>query len=110
MAERPQAVLRVEPHQVPALRAAFVDAAAAIDERVTALDREGMLATPWLGDPVSATVLAVYNKRAAGQPDAAREHLVAYREELARVAQALGAIDADYRGTEQDNTALWGLA
>ncbi len=110
MPEPPQAVLRVTPHQIPALRAAFRQAATAMGDQLGLLRQEGQIPEPWLGDPVSATVKIVYDAHAMGASGSTLAHLTAYRDELVRVHETLAQMEADYRRAEGDNAALWGRA
>ncbi|MFC4947125.1 hypothetical protein [Pseudonocardia sp. GCM10023141] len=107
MPERPSAVLRLEPHQIPALRAAFADAAASVAQSVTRLRSSGYVTTPWMGDPVSETVRTIYNNRALDGPDSAYQHLSSYHDELMAVVRTLDRMQADYGSTEGTNAALW---
>lgn len=110
MPDRAQAILRVEPHQIPALRAAFEEAAATVSLQLEQLGQEGQIPQPWMGDPVSADVARIYHSQVmdAGNPNSTYAHLSTYREELRKVHETLGAMESDYRRTEGDNVALWG--
>ena len=110
MLDRPQAIPRVEPHQIPALRVAFEEAAATVDGQLQRLRREGQIPRPWMGDPVSADVTRIYHAHVmdAANPNSTYAHLSTYREELREVHETLGVMEADYRRTEGDNVALWG--
>ena len=100
MSERPEAVLKIEPHQLPALRAAFLSASNEMNQELGALYREGRIAAPWLGDPVSSTVKDIYDAHVMGAgTDSAFGHLIAYRDELVRVHDNLAQMEAEYRRT-----------
>jgi hypothetical protein len=110
MPEPPQAVLRVAPHQIPALRAAFHQAATVMGDQLGLLRQEGQIHEPWLGDPVSATVKVMYDAHAMNPAGSTLAHLTAYRDELVRVHETLAQMEAEYRRVEGDNAALWGRA
>jgi hypothetical protein len=110
MPDRPQAILRVEPHQIPALRAAFATAMRTVGNQLELLRIDGQIPQPWMGDPVSANVARIYHSQVmdAANPNSTIAHLAAYRDELVQVHETLAAMEADYRRTEGDNVALWG--
>ncbi len=110
MPEPPRAVLRVAPHQIPALRAAFFEAASKMTDQLGLLSLEGQISEPWLGDPLSATVKLMYDAHAMGSTGSTLAHLTAYRDELVRVHETLAQMETEYRRAEGDNTALWGRA
>ena len=108
MAERQQDVLRLQPHMIPALRAAFSTARDQLNDALIGLRRDGSLSAPWLGDETSGEVAEHYRLRAMDAPDSSYQSLVAYRDELNRVHDTLLRMEDDYRRTEGDNAALWG--
>jgi hypothetical protein len=108
MPEQPRALLRVEPHQIPALSVAFEDAAKRISSELEQLRREGAFPAPWLGDPVSENIKAVYDGMALNDPRSTYQHLVAYPDELVRVYEGLRDMEERYRGNEADAAALMG--
>ena len=110
MPEPPRAVLRVAPHQIPALRAAFFEASSTMTDQLGLLSLEGQILEPWLGDPVSATVKVLYDAHAMGAAGSTLAHLTAYRDELVRVHETLADMEAEYRRAEGDNAELWGRA
>ena len=110
MPEPPHAVLRVAPHQIPALRAAFSQAYELMTEELSRLRRQGQIPEPWLGDPVSATVKVMYDAHAMGGAGSTLAHLTAYRDELVRVHDTLAQMEDEYRRVEGDNAAFWGRA
>lgn len=111
MPEHPPTVLRVAPHQIPALRAAFWQAAKSMTDELSALSRQGQIPEPWLGDPVSATIKLMYDAHVMSEASGSTlAHLTAYRDELVRVHETLGEMEAEYRRAEGDNAALWGRA
>ena len=108
MVERQQDVLRLQPHMLPALRAEFRSAVDRVSAALTDLNRRAYLAGPWLGDQVSDEVAAYYTARALDGPDSSYQSLLAYRDELTRIHATLQQMEATYRRTEGENTALWG--
>lgn len=108
MPERSEAILRVEPNQIPAIRSAFVEAAETVTAQLDNLRREGQIPEPWMNDPVSAKIKAIYDDNALNGPNATLVHLEMYRNELKNVAENLARMEEDYRRTEGDNSALWG--
>jgi hypothetical protein len=106
--EHQTSVLRLQPHMIPALRAAFSSAVNQVEAALVNLGRAGHLPTPWLGDEVSEEVAAHYTHRAMDAPDSSFKSLQQYRAELARIHDALQRMEDDYRRTEGDNEALWG--
>jgi hypothetical protein len=103
----PPVTLRLEPHTIPAVRAAFDDALAELTHQLIRLRRAGVIPEPWLGDPVSAKVVDYYHVR-MDAPDGPYAALVAYEAELLKVRDNLQVLEDHYRGTEGDNAALWG--
>ncbi len=109
MPERPQAALRLEPHMIPALRAAFADALDQLAPQLRRFTQDAYIAEPWMGDPISQAIAMEHNARAVGGgADSAYECLLAYEAELVKVRDALAQMEAEYRRTEGDNAALWG--
>lgn len=110
MPERPQAALRLEPHTIPALRAAFADAVDQLAPQLLRFAQDAYIAEPWMGDPTSLALAMEHNARAVGGVDSAYECLLAYEAELVKVRDALARMEDEYRRTEGDNAALWGRA
>ena len=108
MPEAPAVRLRVEPHAIPAARAAFDDAATEVGQHVARLRREGYLGDPWLGDEISLEVRDFYNRHVMDSTDGPYAALVAYEAELLRVRDTLAQMEDQYRRTEGENAALWG--
>ncbi len=108
MSERRQAVLRLEPHMIPALRGAFSTAVEQVEAALVQLGRAGYLPKPWLGDEVSTEVAAHYATRAMDGPGSSYQSLEQYRAELARIHDTLQQMEDHYRRTEGDNAATWG--
>lgn len=111
MSNRPLPVtLRVEPHAIPAVRAAFDEALGELDRQLRRLRAEGYLGEPWLGDEVSREVRDFYNQHVMDAADGPYAALVAYEKELLHVRDTLQRMEDDYRRTEGDNAELWGRA
>ncbi len=100
--------LRIEPHAIPALRAAFDEAAAEVGRQVARLQQEGRLREPWLGDETSLAVREFYNAQVMDAPDGPYAALVEYSAELSRVGAALQRMEEGYRRTEGANAERWG--
>ena len=107
--ERQQDVLRLQPHMIPAIRSAFASAVSQLNDTLTGLRREGNLSAPWLGDESSNEVAAHYADRAMNGTDSSFQAIISYRDELNRVHETLQRMEDNYRRTEGDNAALWGL-
>ena len=109
MNDHAQDLLRLQPQMIPAVRSAFSTAVDQVEAALLKLSREGYLPSPWLGDEVSSEVAAHYTNRALRDEDSSYHALQRYRAELARVHDTLQRMEDDYRRTEGDNAALWGL-
>ena len=107
MPERPHAVLRVEPHAIPELRALLADCLDLLGEKLRGLERNGRLVDAWMNDPVSIRMRDVYNASVMDAPDGGYAALRAYEAELLRVHDELGRMEAEYRRTEDENAALF---
>jgi hypothetical protein len=94
---------------IPALRGAFRNALDQLDSALAELRRSGNLSTPWLGDETSADIAMHYAERAMDGPDSSFASLQLYRSELNRVHDTLQQMEDDYRRTEGENSARWGL-
>jgi hypothetical protein len=93
---------------IPVLRAEFRSAVDQLTEALAAVNRQGYLLEPWLGDEVSGQTAAHYTSRALDGPESSYRSLVAYRDELSRVMQTLQEMEDHYRRTEGDNVERWG--
>ena len=78
MDARQQAVLHLQPHMVPSLRATFSAALDQLDDALGLLRRSGVLAQPWLGDEISSEVAAHYTRRAMEAPDSSYRACLLY--------------------------------
>ncbi|MBW0090170.1 hypothetical protein I4I73_15230 [Pseudonocardia sp. KRD-184] len=108
MTDYPPATLRVGPGALSRMRAAYEDSLVELRVQLRRLGEVGYLAGPWLGDPVSRQTFEFYNRRVMDAPDGPYQALLAYEAELVRVRDQLAAMEADYRRTEDENTALVG--
>lgn len=109
MSEQQRAVLRVEPHAIPALRAAYDKAVLQIGRVLEQGRRGAYISEPWLGDPISLAVTRLYNGRfATGSGGSAVDRLAAYQDQLVRIRDALTEMEDRYRRTEGENSDLWG--
>ena len=106
--ESASVMLRIQARAIPALRAAFDEAAAVVGQQVVRLQREGYLGEPWLGDEISLEVRDFYNRHVMDSTDGPYAALVAYEAELLRVRDTLQQMEDEYRRTEGDNAELWG--
>jgi hypothetical protein len=104
----PPVALRLEPHTIPAVRAAFDGALAELTHQLMRLRRDGVIPEPWLGDPISAKVVDYYHQQVMDAPDGPYAALVAYEAELLKVRDNLQVLEDHYRRTEGDNATLWG--
>jgi len=100
VADRQQDVLRLQPHMIPALRAAIGTAVDQVNKSIVKLNRLGYIPEPWLGDEASGEVAAHYTLRAMDGPDSSHNALVAYHAELRRIHDTLHQMEADYLRTE----------
>ena len=101
MSTRQQDVLRLEPHMIPELRAAFDSALSELGQALIDLGNRGYLPTAWLGDETSAAVAAHYTRRAMEQPDSSYRALLEYEAELTRVRDTLQRMEDHDRHTEE---------
>jgi len=108
VADRQRDVLRLQPHMIPRVRAAFSDALDEVNKAIVGLNRGGYLPEPWLGDEASSAVTMHYTSRAMDAPDSSYQALVAYHAELRRIHDTLQQTEDDYRRREGDNAASWG--
>jgi hypothetical protein len=106
---QPPVTLQLEPHTIPAVRAALAEALAELGHHLIRLRLAGVIPEPWLGDPISAKVVDYYHVR-MDAPDGPYAALRAYEAELLKVRDNLQVLEDHYRRTEGENTALWGRA
>jgi hypothetical protein len=100
--------LRLEPHMLPAVRAAFDKALAELTPQLVRLSVDGFIPEPWLGDPISASVVAYYQASVMEASEGPYAALRAYEAELAKVRDTLQLLEDHYRRTEGENAAFWG--
>ena len=102
MTENQQEILRLQPHMVPELRAAFKSAVDQLNQALVDLGRRGFLTEPWLADEISSGVAAHYTQTAMAGPQSSYQRLVAYQNELNRVYETLQRMEDEYRRTDED--------
>lgn len=100
--------LRVEPHALPAMKAAFAEALTTLRPHLARLREVGYLHEAWLGDEMSEYVRYHYNTYIMGEKESPYAALRAYEQRLQDVHDALDRMEQEYRRTEGDNAALWG--
>lgn len=108
MTDYPPTTLRLEPHAIPAIRAAFDAALDELGPELRDLANVGYISGPWLGDPASIETVEFYNRRVMDAPDGPYHALVTYQAELTRVRDQLVELEAAYQRTEGENAELWG--
>lgn len=108
MTEHRQDVLRLQPHMIPTVRAAFGAAIDQLDDALGGLRRGGVLSEPWLGDETSGDTAAHYTVTAMDGADSSFNYLQQYRAELNRVHDTLQQMEDEYRRREGDDAARWG--
>lgn len=112
VAERPQALLRLEPHTIPALITAFDRAIKEMTPLMLSITLEGRMPEPWLHDETSVEIFNLYHWFAMGDGStngsSAFGRLRAYEAELIKVRDTLQRMDEDYRRTEDERAALFG--
>jgi uncharacterized protein YukE len=108
MTPRQEDVLRIQPYMASAMRAHIGAAINSINATVATLNQHGYLAEPWLGDETSGVVAAHYAAQAMEGTESAYRSLVAYRDELVRVHDALENVEDNYHRTERDMANRFG--
>ncbi|MHA6792852.1 hypothetical protein ACVGVM_04925 [Pseudonocardia bannensis] len=108
MSYRPQAVLHLELHMLPALRQAFEEAITQLSPQLLNLRNQARIPQPWLGDEVSAGSAAFYHEHIVDGPQSALNALLTYEAELVKVRDNLKQMEDDYRRVEGENAARWG--
>jgi hypothetical protein len=106
--DSPRAVLRLEPHTIPQLRALFHDCLTLLDAKLRDLEYGGRMHDPWMHDPVSVRMKDLYNASVMEAADGGYAALRAYQAELQRTYEALGRMEEEYRRTEEVNEGLFG--
>jgi uncharacterized protein YukE len=104
------ATLQVAPHALPALRAAFEEAAHMVHQHILEMTYTGRLDQEWLGDPGSANLRTFYNANVMDAKDGPFQAMSKYRDTLRAVRDQLAAAEAEYRRVEGENSDLWGRA
>lgn len=103
-------VMRVEPHALPAMRAAFDQALSSLIPHLKVMASDAVLTEDWLGDESSAALRAFYNDRIMLADDGPFSALVKYQNILQSVRDQLAASEAEYQRVEGENSELWGRA
>lgn len=106
--DSPRAVLRVEPHTIPQLRALLQECVTLLDTKLNDLENGGRMHDPWMHDPVSVRMQNLYNASVMEAADGGYAALRAYQAELQRTHEALGRMEEEYRRTEEVNEGLFG--
>lgn len=104
------AVLRVEPHTIPRLRAAFSEALDLLHPHIERMRIEAMIHEDWLGDDDSIGLREFYNSQVMLSEHGPFSALVKYRDLLQHIHDQLAASEAEYRRVEGENSDLWGRA
>jgi hypothetical protein len=104
----PPVTLRLEPHAIPAVRAAFDEAIEELTSQLARMQRTAYIREPWLGDRVSAQVAEHYNRTVMDSRDGPYAALRAFETELRKVRNNLKLLEGHYRRTEGDEVARWG--
>ncbi|WP_219416302.1 hypothetical protein [Pseudonocardia nigra] len=107
MPDHPSLALRIEPRTLPALRAAYEEAALGVKAVVNEVRRRGRLPGPWAADEISVAMAEHYNHEIM---DGAYSTLVAlerYEQELTSVVDTLKRMEVEYRRTESENSERW---
>lgn len=102
--------LRIAPHMLPALRAAFHEAAGRLQQHIDAMNDGARLHGPWLGDDDSQDLFLHYRDWVMGGRGGPFSAIQAYAQRLHEVHDQLKAAEDAYRRAEGDNAALWGRA
>jgi uncharacterized protein YukE len=104
------ATLQVAPHALPAVRAAFEEAAHLLDQHLGEMGYAGYLRQGWMGDPGSEHLRTYYNANVMEAPDGPFQAMNKYLDTLHAIRDQLAAAEAEYRRVEGDNADLWGRA
>jgi hypothetical protein len=97
--------LRLEPGQIPAVRAAIDESLAELRPHLVRLGQEGYIPEPWLGDKISAEIASYYNTRVMDSRDGPYAALVAYEAELTKVRENLVLLEHNYHRNEAATAA-----
>lgn len=109
MPDQPAAILlRLEPHMLPGLIAAYTSALQELSPMVARLSRTGRVPRAWMADPVTEQITARFNEHAVEGSQSAYTALRIYERELQNILDALRRMEADYRSTEDTAAALMG--
>lgn len=106
--EYPPAVLRVDPSAIPTVREALDRTLNELHPHIQRMRDDAYILDPWLGDRASEEMRVAYNSQVMDAGDGPYQAMVTYTERLQQARDQLAAIEADYRRTEGENSALWG--
>ena len=107
MPDRPIANLRVEPHMIPALTAAYDRAALDVTTLLDDISRRGRIPEPYTPDVISVAMAEHYNDTIMDSPHSAYAALRHYERELLNIRDTLRRMASTYDSTEDINTRLW---
>jgi hypothetical protein len=93
---------------IPEFRSELGAAINQLNAALVGLNQRGYLATPWLGDEISAEVSLHYTSRAMDGLNSSYQSLIAYRDELTRAHDTLQQMEDDYRRGEGDRATRLG--
>jgi hypothetical protein len=100
MPDRPF-LLHFDSSQAPALLAAFQTAYDKLDIAIAAVNRDGWLPEPWLGDPSSERIATHFNQIAVTDEMSGTNVFRLFQKELQHIIDQLQATAAAYSATEQ---------
>lgn len=99
--------LQIDPSAIGAARQAFSEALDGVHDQLRRIQSAHQ--KPWAGDPVSAETADAINRHTMGGDEEfnAENVLTAYARQLENVLDGLRQTEASYRGTEEQNAAMW---
>lgn len=103
---RPAAELRLEPHMLPDLAAAYDRALAKLTPMLDNLSFHGRLARAWTDNPAAQEATERFNLHAVDGDRSAYAMLRLYEQELTRVRDTLRFMEAEYRRTDAESWSL----
>jgi hypothetical protein len=104
----PAAVLRVDPHAVPDLRAALDTVLHELRPLLLRMRSDAWIPEPWMGDSESHRMWSAYNENVMAADDGPFQAMLAYEQQLTAARERLAGIEEAYRRTEGENSDLWG--
>lgn len=106
----PSGTLRVEPHALPTLRAAFDEALNMLGPHLKSMVIGARIERDWIKDEHSIGLREFYNERVMRADDGPFSALQKYMQLLHDVRSQLAVAEAEYRRVEGENSDLWGRA